>query len=365
MAHVFDRHEIRTLHLKYPHPIKWAGHMEDGMDVVLLILHTSDGAKGVAETSVRLKWHSASTRSFIATLEDVFIPALRGVDLEDEAATNECLSRVREQPLAKSLIDAACWDLRSAISGQPLWQRLGATNPTVPVSFTVTRAAPERMISAAMRAADEFGVRAFKIKTGQTFELDHAAVQGIRKAVGSDIELFADSNSGHQKAEVGNVSTMLSDNGVLYFEDPCPFLPNRQFQDVKESCAIPILVDNGCRSLRDGVLFVDAGAEALSVKVMKTGLSESLSIARRAKEAGRKVSVGISATSSLGAIFALALASALPEEVKRIPCEETFFLTSGGYLNSELRVQDGSVQLPAMSSLFAAIDWKRVEQMSK
>jgi L-Ala-D/L-Glu epimerase len=365
MAHIFDRHEIRTLHLKYPHAIKWAGHMEDGMDVVLLILRTADGAKGVAETSVRLKWHSASPRSFIATLEDVFIPVLRGVDLADEAATNEALSKVREHPLAKSLIDAACWDLRSAISGRPLWQTLGATSAAVPVSFTITRAAPDRMISGAVKAAGEFGVRAFKIKTGQTFDLDRAAVEGIRKAVGPGMELFADSNSGHQKGEVRAESEMLSDNGVLYFEDPCPFLPNKQFQDVKQSCAIPILVDNGCRSVRDGVLFVDAGAEALSVKVMKTGLSDSLSIARRAKDAGRKVSVGISATSSLGAVFALALASALPEEVRRIPCEETFFLTSGGYLNSELRIQNGCVELPSTSSLFTAIDWNRVDQLSK
>jgi L-alanine-DL-glutamate epimerase-like enolase superfamily enzyme len=339
--------------------------MEEGMDILLLVLHTSDGAKGVAETSIRLKWHSASVRSFVATLEDVFIPVLRGVDLADEATTNACLSRVREHPLAKSLIDAACWDLRAGLSGQPLWKKLGASSPAVPVSFTITRAAPDAMIAGAQRAVTEFGIRAFKIKTGQTLELDRAAVHGIRAAVGPDVELFADSNGGHPKEDVPAWSQMLAEADVLYFEDPCGFLPNKQFQDVRKSCTLPILVDNGCRSLRDGILFIEAGAEALSVKTMKTGLSESLSIADRAKNTGCKVSVGISATSALGAVFALSLASAFPDEVRRIPCEETFFLTSGGYLNDELRIQDGCVHLPSTSALSDVIDWRKVDQISR
>lgn len=365
MTHIFDRHELRVLRMQYPGPVKWAGHMEEGMDIVLLVLHTADGAKGIAETSIRLKWHAASVRSFVATLEDVFIPVLEGVDLADEVATNACLARVREHPLAKSLIDAACWDLRASLGNQPLWQKLGAASPAVPVSFTITRASPNVMIAGAERAVGEFGIRAFKIKTGQTLALDRAAVHGIRAAVGPDIELFADSNGGHSKDDVPAWSRMLAEAGVLYFEDPCGFLPNEQFHEVQKSCALPILVDNGCRSLRDGILFIELGAKALSVKTMKTGLSESLSIAERAKTTGCKVSVGISATSALGAIFALSLASALPDEVRRIPCEETFFLTSGGYLKNALRIQDGCVHLPSTTTLSDAVDWRRVHQLSR
>ena len=160
------------------------------------------------------------------------------------------------------------------------------------------------------------------------------------------------------------MSEMLAEFGVLYFEDPCPLMPTRQFEEIVADCAMPILVDNGCRSLRDGTLFIDAGAQALSVKTMKTGITESLAIAERAKKAGCKVSVGISASSALGAIASLSLANALPAETRRIPCEETFFLTAGGYLGEELSLKDGCVQLPSTAGVHHAIDWKKVEALS-
>jgi L-alanine-DL-glutamate epimerase-like enolase superfamily enzyme len=141
-------------------------------------------------------------------------------------------------------------------------------------------------------------------------------------------------------------------------------MPTRQFADIVADCAMPILVDDGCRSLRDGALFIDAGAQALSVKTMKTGITESLAIAEKAKKTGCKVSVGISAGSSLGAIPALALANALPPETRRIPCEETFFLTAGGFLNEELKLANGCVQLPSNPGLREAIDWKKVEALT-
>ncbi len=364
MAHTLESYEIRTLYLKYPRTIRWAGSMEAGMDIILLTLRTAEGAQGIAETPIRLKWHSASVRSFKAVLEDVFMPIMLGIDLLDAEKTKAALSRVREHPLAKSLIDSACWDLRSFVAGVPLWKALGADSAFVPVSYTITRAAPEVMGADAVRTVETAGVKAFKIKTGQDFATDKAAIKAIRNAVGPDVELFADSNGANTRGDVRPMSQMLSEFNVLYFEDPCPLMPTRQFAEIVADCAMPILVDNGCRSLRDGVLFIDAGAEALSVKTMKTGITESLAIAEEAKTTGCKVSVGISASSSLGAIAALSLANALPAETRRIPCEETFFLTAGGFLHEELGLKNGCVELPSYPGLHEAIDWKKVEALS-
>jgi L-alanine-DL-glutamate epimerase-like enolase superfamily enzyme len=337
--------------------------MEEGMDVILLTLRSGDGAFGVAETPIRLKWHSASVRAFLAIMEDVFMPTLIGVDLLDQKEVSSTLARVREHPLAKSLIDSACWDLRSAVSGKPLWKLLGAESDTVPVSYTITRAAPGVMASDAAAAVERFGVKAFKVKTGQDFDTDKKAVSAIRAAVGEGVELFVDSNGGNSRDDVRPMSQMLSSYGVVYFEDPCALMPNREFREIAAECAMPILVDNGCRSLRDGMLFIDAGAQALSVKTMKTGITESLSIGKKAEGSRCKVSVGISASSSLGAITALSLANALPPSTRRIPCEETFFLTSGGFLLDELQLEDGAVRLPSTAGLHKAIDWKKVASL--
>ena len=70
------------------------------------------------------------------------------------------------------------------------------------------------------------------------------------------------------------------------------------FRTLQQNSKLPIMVDNGCRSVAEGSLFLDAGAQALSVKVMKTGITESRIIADMARSRQARVAVGISATTS-------------------------------------------------------------------
>jgi len=153
MDHSLSKYDLHVLRLDYRKPIKWSGHIEHGVDLVLLILHTTSGVSGIAETPVRLKWNSNTVRSFIATLEDVVLPAVSGIDLSNAADVSAGLATVREHPLAKSLVDVACWDLRARLASQPIWQALGVKNPAVPVSFTLTRAEPKVMANEAAKAS--------------------------------------------------------------------------------------------------------------------------------------------------------------------------------------------------------------------
>ncbi len=206
-------------------------------------------------------------------------------------AVKDFLGSFKEHPLAKSLIDTACWDLRAQLAGVPLWRRLGASDANVPISWTVTRAAPKDMAREAGTAAETHGVRAFKVKTGQGEQLigqhctKFAALSATRRCCSPD------SNAGGTSAGVAQTSKMLADFGVVLFEDPCPFAPNDGFRAIKNSSCLPIMVDNGCRSIAEGSIYLDVGAQALSVKIMKTGITKSRVIAQLAKGEGefRKV----------------------------------------------------------------------------
>lgn len=357
------RHQFYPIHIPYARPIRWAGHMESGVDVLLLALETVEGIRGIGETPIRLRWHAATPKSLMTVIEEVFLPEMRNLDLEDEQKVGNFLADQAEHPLAKSLIDTACWDLRAQAAGEPLWQRLGVSNPKVPISWTVTRAAPQAMARDAKQAAERHGVRAFKVKTGQGFETDRAALSEIRRAVGDDAALFADSNSADALESVPAMSRMLADYGVALFEDPCRFVPNDAFRTLRRECALPILVDNGCRSVAQAGLFLDVGADALSVKVMKTGITESRTIGRMAQQRKAGVAVGISASSSIGAMTALALSASLPGDVRCAPCEETFFANMDDVLLQPLAFRDGSVELPATSGYALLIDWTKVKSL--
>jgi L-alanine-DL-glutamate epimerase-like enolase superfamily enzyme len=363
MALRYAAHRFHPLHIPYGRSIKWAGHTENGIDILLLVLETTEGLRGVGETPIRLRWHAATLKSLMVVLEEVFLPALKEVDLENEVAVDIFLSSYTEHPLAKSLIDASCWDLRAQAASVSLWQHLGAADPNVEISWTVTRAPPREMAGQAEKAGAIHGVRAFKVKTGQGFNVDRQAIGEIRRAVGAGASLYADSNGADKAADIPDMSKMLADHGVILFEDPCNLSPNDQFRSVQETSQLPILVDSGCRSLAQAKLFLDVGAKALSVKVMKTGITESRAISGFAQARQAGVAVGISAASSIGALSALTLSASLPLEARLAPCEETFFATMDDVLLDPLRIKDGKVRLPSTPGYEPLIDWQKIASL--
>ena len=202
MSLKLTRHFFYPLHARYVRPVRWAGHVEAGVDVLLLVIETDQGLKGVGETPVRLNWHACTLKSLMVVLEEVFLPQMKTLDLADADAVNAFLGTFKEHALAKSLIDTACCDLRARLGGVPLWQHLGATDPNVPISWTITRADPQDMAREAGMVHERHGVHAFKVKTGQGIEIDRAVLANIRRAVGDTVALYADSNSAHVAADV-------------------------------------------------------------------------------------------------------------------------------------------------------------------
>ncbi len=362
------RARLSAIVLPYAHPVTWAGHAETGMDVVLLELETESGRIGVGEGIARVNWAGATPRSLITTMEEIFLPRLAGCDLASDAALDSCLGRIPEHALAKSMIDMAVADLRAQASGLALWQFLGGISPVVPLCWTLTRAAPSVMAAAADQARSRWGFTAFKIKTGQGLDEDRAVLQAVRRAVGDDAFLFADANRAIPSESIDAYARLLADCGIAFAEDPCPLRPDPSLALLQARFSMPVLIDNPCRNLAQARLFLEAGARALSVKVPKSGLRESLAIGALARDHGARAHVGIGAVSGLGAHAALALASAFraagPEP---IPCEESFFLGLPRDLpTSSLQVKNGMAEMPDLlpHGLWGLIDWDWVRRQA-
>src|SRR5438093_5340467 len=153
------------VHLRYAREIHWPSADEDGVDYVLLQLVTDDGLIGVAEGNAKLLWSSVNWRVLCVVLEELLVPLIRNVDLLDERAIARAMSPVREHRTARSMVEAACWDLHAQAQGKPLWQIWGG-DPAVPVSWTVTRQAPALMAEEAGSMVDRHGFRNLKVKAG-------------------------------------------------------------------------------------------------------------------------------------------------------------------------------------------------------
>ncbi|MEZ0302844.1 MAG: mandelate racemase/muconate lactonizing enzyme family protein [Hyphomicrobiaceae bacterium] len=346
--------------LAYSRPVKWFNSIEDGAVLALLRVVADDGAVGVAEAPLRPTWSGVSPRSLAAVLEDLLLPAVQEIDAGDAAAVSRQLARFPESFLAKMLIDNACWTLRAAAAGKPLWQLLGG-QASVEVSWCVTRQPPEAMAREAAEIVAAHGFRALKIKGGQGIETDVAALRQIRAAVGDAIDFYVDANSAYPRAEAADYVRVIAAEGARVAEDPCPLQPDRQFAELIGNSAIPVLVDSSCASLKDAAQYLERGAKALSVKPGRIGISEARRIADLAREKGANVCSGMYAESALGTLISLQFSGALTAPL--VPAEQSFYLMMRDQLLREpLEVSGGRVHLPAASDTVQLVDWDKVER---
>src|SRR5204863_9039430 len=117
-----------------------------------------------------------------ATLEDVLLPRLRELDLEDEAAVQHAFDWLDGHLSPRALVDNACWAMRAAARGKPF-----ATGE-VPVAWIVTRQAPALMAAEAADMCRRHGLRSLKLKGGQGSDTDLEVIRQVRAVVGPGIE---------------------------------------------------------------------------------------------------------------------------------------------------------------------------------
>jgi L-alanine-DL-glutamate epimerase-like enolase superfamily enzyme len=106
------------VHLRYRREVHWPSTDEEGADYLLLRLVTDDGLVGVAEGPAKPAWQGVNPRALSVILEELFMPLIRDVDLLDEAAVARALSKVRLQPVARTMMETACWDVQSQARGK-------------------------------------------------------------------------------------------------------------------------------------------------------------------------------------------------------------------------------------------------------
>lgn len=355
-------YSLHIYRLPYSRAVRWSDLVEDAGVFALLRLVSDSGKVGVAEMVVKPSWMGMGLRGLSAALEDVLIPLVAAADVGDADAVCRRMKGIPENHAAKALIDNALHDLRAALAGVPLWRQWNG-QPSVPLSFTVTRDTPGRMAADAARMVDQYGFHTLKFKGGQGLEADVAAVRAMRSAVGDGIAFYVDANGAYAREEAAGIVAGLHDAGALVVEDPCQLSPDAGFTALQRGAPCPVLVDFGCWSACDTGLFIAAGARAFSLKPGRFGLTTTRSMAALALEADCTTVVGMFGESALGTWNALTLASTLG--TRALPAEVTWFLAMQQQVISDLpQIASGCVRMSDTASIAEMVDWERVRRLS-
>jgi L-alanine-DL-glutamate epimerase-like enolase superfamily enzyme len=148
-------------------------------------------------------------------------------------------------------LDTALWDLRGRMEGKSVCELLGGTPRPFPVyasSMKRGEITPGDEAERLKCLQGEFGYEAFKFRIGKECGHDadewpgrtDAIVPTVRKALGDGAILLVDGNSAYSPHKAIEVGRMLEQNGIVHFEEPCPYWEHHWTREVREKLDLDV-----------------------------------------------------------------------------------------------------------------------------
>jgi L-Ala-D/L-Glu epimerase len=355
--------EAFRLMLPYKTAVSFHSVTEAAGQYVILRLALDDGSEGIAEAVCRAA-HSGEDAACVAYQIETFLaPLLLGADPMGHLALMSSLEKVRACRAAKALIDIALWDLRGKILGQPVWRLLGGSAPApVPLTWIVhgdTRAA---QVAQARRMAEERGYRGMKLKTWRRSLEDVRMVGEVRQAL-PDTLIYVDGNGSYSETQARTILAKVADHDVAFIEEPCSFPDPVRQAALAAALPVALLGDQCCESLPAVNMLLRLNAVgAVSLKLRRTGLTESLKIVALCEAAGVPVVIGTDSESRIGALARMHLRAAIPS-LAPWPAETHFFDKLGDdVFAGDFDFADGTITPGDAPGFGAALDRRQLER---
>jgi L-alanine-DL-glutamate epimerase-like enolase superfamily enzyme len=316
--------------------------------------------------------HSAFT-----SIAEVYAPAMVGRNLFDvEDMSQRMTNLLPGNPNARAAIDHAVYDAIGKALGLPVHQLIGGLcQELIPLEWSVGWA-PERsaMIAEAQRAVEEFGVPVLCLKAGRPdrWREDVANFAAVREAVGPDVKIGVDANTGWTFVEAVRALKALDEHDLGYVEQPIERADTQGLAALRDlGLGVPIIADESLFTLRDARTLVEARAvDAFCIKLYKVGgLHLARKIAAIAEAGDVRVNVGgLAAFSQLEAAAGAHFYASLPERLTLPAAEFMFGLGVHGpdplVPESDFVIESGHVRVPTRPGLGVPVDEEAVARLT-
>lgn len=215
---------------------------------------------------------------------------------------------------------------------------------------------PAEMVEHAQKMQEQYGINAFKIKTGRDVQSDIAACKAIRNAL-PGAYLYLDANHGWTSDEAIWAAHALADLQLAFFEEPSPAQDRIGRRRLNSVMKVPICGDESCITLSDVSREVmDGMAQMISIKTARTGFTESRKIVDFCEAMSIPVVMGNQGDTMLGSLATLHFGTAFKQASMR-PAEMTNFLEIKDHLLADpLVIRSGEMIVPKRPGLGIMID---------
>ncbi len=239
--------DVRSYTLSVPleKPWKIAGIVMAEMTATIVEVETDNGLIGYGEALTRLG-PSAAREVVQHILKPVVLGADPGnVDVLWEKMFSTMKGRGHWKGFmieALSGVDIALWDLIGKAMNQPVSRLLGGRHREKLEAYASSIMLMER--SAMVKDAEDLvrrGFKKIKVKVGLGVDTDLGNVKAIREAVGSDIGIMLDANSGFSTEEALRLGVALEPMNILWFEEPVPPQDLEGYARLSDSLRMPVV----------------------------------------------------------------------------------------------------------------------------
>jgi L-alanine-DL-glutamate epimerase-like enolase superfamily enzyme len=258
-------------------------------------------------------------------------------------------------------LDTALWDLRGRLADKSVCQLIGGSPRRLRAYASSMKRdiTPKEEAERMLRLRDTKGFDAFKFRVGAECGQDidewpgrtEAIIPVMRQALGSDVDLLVDANSGFSPQRAIEVGRMLEDFGVCHFEEPCPYWELDQTRQVTEALTVDVAGGEQDCSLATWRRMLELRAVDIAQPDVcyVGGLVRALQVAAMAADAGLACTPH-SANLSMVTLFTMHLLTAIPNAGPYLELSiegpDYYPWQEGLFRNPPYDVDGGTVRIP-------------------
>ncbi len=363
-----ERVEVIPIRVPNRVPLKIATSLLIQQDNVLVKLHAG-GLVGLGETQPLMGFAGCteSQLSIVPLIRERLAPLLLGQEIfEIERSMRAMDQAVWGNPYAKTAVADALYDLVARALGLPLHQFLGGLyRDRIPVVWTIGIKDRAAMVEEARWALDR-GFRLLKLKVGaQRAADDIRMVEAIREAVGPEVGLRVDGNTGLAFTEARRLLTALSAFDLELAEQPLAIDDLDGMARLIELTGVPIMPDESLTSLESALAIVTRRAASFfGMKLAKHG---GIHVGRKIAAIAQAASIPIYPGGQPGTSVGSATAAHFYAATWNVTTGGDFHVGPAGWLAGDivrnpLVVKDGYALVPEGVGIGMELDESKLEK---
>ncbi|WP_141733699.1 dipeptide epimerase [Oligoflexus tunisiensis] len=264
--------------------------------IVLVEVKNEDGLVGLGECAP----FPTLTHDTMTTAADV----ARGLLDEIHGCTTqkalERLRRLKQEAVTQSItgfvgVEGALWDLHARELEKPLTRLWGSGRQSRLVTDITLPIMEPHAISAFWDIYRNFDFPTIKVKVSGQIEQDLAMIRALTQLVPAATRYILDGNQGFSAANAVTLVQRLQSMNIhpLFFEQPLPDDDFSGLAGLSQKLPIPICADETVRTSKDLWRLLELGVKpVVNIKIMKSGIEESLRIIALAQRSGCPLMIG-------------------------------------------------------------------------